>query len=175
MTYKQYNRPLFFTSFTLYAIMLLWVVVFKWTNYFSVQVSINNFRHLDLITRYNEAYPWLYEFKPEDFVLNIILFLPLGLFYLLPLKRKWLILPISLLLTITFEVSQFFTCIGMFNSYDLLGNFIGAILGYILFCILHKKVSKKLIDITNIVVTIIFSPIAIYAIYMTITNIDVYI
>ena len=99
MTYKQFNRPLFFTSFTLYVIMLLWVVVFKWTNYFSVQVSINNFRHLDLITRYNEAYPWLYEFKPEDFVLNIILFLPLGLYYLIPLKRKWLILPISILLT----------------------------------------------------------------------------
>ena len=175
MTYKQFNRPLFFTSFTLYVIMLLWVVVFKWTNYFSVQVSINNFRHLDLITRYNEAYPWLYEFKPEDFVLNIILFLPLGLYYLIPLKRKWLILPISILLTIAFEVSQFFTCIGMFNSYDLLGNIVGALLGYIIFRLFEKVISKKLIDITNIVVTIIFSPIAVYAIYMTITNIDVYI
>lgn len=175
MKETKFNKLLFISSFTIYMLLLVWVIVFKWTLYYSVEISINNFRHLDLVTRYQECFPWFFYFEATDLFLNIFLFIPLGLFYLLPLKRKYLILPIGFLLTLIFEISQFFTCIGMFNIYDLLGNMLGVSLGFILFNIFKKSATKKLIDTANIVVTALLSPVVIYAIYMTIKNIDVYI
>ena len=171
---KQFNKKLMYISLAIYAIMLIWVVVFKWTNYEAAEHSIITFRHLGLSERYDACYQWFFTCDPVDIALNAILFLPLGLFYVLLLKRKYLIVLIGLLLTIVFEISQFFTCIGMFNVYDLLSNFLGCIIGYVLFLLLHKFICKKVIDVANIVVIAIFSPICVYAIIMTIINFGSY-
>ena len=90
------------------------------------------------------------------------------------LKRKYLIIIFSVVLTLIFEVSQFFTCIGMFNIYDLLGNIMGCVLGYILFFIFNRYVSKFFIDVTNIVILSLLSPVCIYAIIITIINFNSY-
>lgn len=171
----KYNRLLLGISFTIYIILLLWVVIFKWTNYFSVTVSINNFRHLDLASRYDACYEWFFYYELKDLILNIILFLPLGIFYLLVLKRKFLVVPLGFILIILLELSQFLTCIGMFNVYDIIGNMTGIIVGYIFYIVFNKIYIPKVINIINSIVITICSPIAIYAIYMTIKNIEIYI
>ena len=170
----NFNKKLMYGSLVVYAILLVWVVVFKWTNYEAAEHSIITFRHLGLSDRYIACKPWFDTLDPIDILLNLILFLPMGLYFVLLLKRKYLILIIGLILTIVFEVSQFFTCIGMFNYYDLLGNMLGCILGYILFLIFNRFVSKKIIDITNVVIISLFSPVCVYAIIMTIINFNSY-
>lgn len=169
------NKLLLGISFSIYIILLLWVIVFKWTNYFSVTVSINNFRHLDLASRYDACYPWFFYFELKDLILNIILFLPLGIFYLLVLKRRFLVIPLGFLLIILLEISQFFTCVGMFNVYDIIGNMAGIILGYTFYLVFKKIYTPKVVNILNSFVIVLCSPIAIYAIYMTLKNIEVYI
>ena len=62
----------------------------------------------------------------------------------------------------------------MFNVYDLLSNFFGCLLGYIIFMLINRFVSKKVIDVANIVVISVFSPICVYAIIMTIINFGSY-
>jgi glycopeptide antibiotics resistance protein len=171
----KYNRLLLGISFTIYIILLLWVVIFKWTNYFSVTVSINNFRHLDLANRYDACYEWFFYYELKDLILNVILFLPLGIFYLLVFKRKFLVVPLGFILIILLELSQFLTCIGMFNVYDIIGNMTGIIVGYIFYIVFNKIYIPKVINIINSIVITICSPIAIYAIYMTIKNIEIYI
>ena len=67
----KYNKILFFISLLIYFILLIWVVIFKWTNYNSVIISINNFRDLDIFTRYSECYPWFFYYDLKDLLLNI--------------------------------------------------------------------------------------------------------
>jgi glycopeptide antibiotics resistance protein len=169
------NRLLLGISFFIYVVLLIWVIIFKWTNFFSVTVSINNFRHLDLASRYDACYEWFFYFELKDLILNIILFLPLGIFYLLVLKRRFLVIPLGFLLVILLEISQFFTCVGMFNVYDIFGNMIGIILGYLFYLVFKKIYTPKVVNILNSFVIVLCSPIAIYAIYMTLKNIEVYI
>lgn len=175
MKERECNKLLLGISFSIYIILLLWVIVFKWTNYFSVTVSINNFRHLDLASRYEACYQWFFYYELKDLMLNIILFLPLGIFYLLILKRRFLVLPLGFLLIMLLEISQFFTCVGMFNVYDIIGNMTGVILGYFFYLVFKKIYTSKVINFLNILIITVCSPIAIYAIYMTIKNIEVYI
>lgn len=170
----KYNKILFFISLLIYFILLIWVVIFKWTNYNSVIISINNFRDLDIFTRYSECYPWFFYYDLNDLLLNIVLFLPLSMFFMLPLKHKWKILYYGLFLSLGFEISQFITCIGLFNIYDLIGNVLGLMIGYLFYLIFKKLYTSKAINVTNIITIILFSPIAIYAIYMTIKNIEIY-
>ena len=42
-------------ALAMYVIMLIWVVVFKWTNYEAAEHSIITFRHLSISERYDEA------------------------------------------------------------------------------------------------------------------------
>ena len=134
---KKINKLLFSISFTVYMILLIWVVIFKWTNYHAVNVSIYTFRPMDFAGRYDYGYEWFFYFEFTDLILNMILFIPLGLFYFKFFKNIVHASIFGIILMITFEISQFFTCIGMFNIYDLLGNFLGLLIGYLIYLIIH--------------------------------------
>ena len=169
------NKLLFSLSFSIYMILLIWVAIFKWTNYHSVIVSVYTFRPMDLAARYDYGYDWFFYFELTDLILNMLLFIPLGLYYFKFFKNIIHASIFGIILMITFEISQFFTCIGMFNVYDLLGNFLGLLFGYLIYLLIKKIYTPRNINITNIILIILFLPVTIYAIYMTITNIDVYI
>ncbi len=170
----KFNKKLMYTSLVIYILLLVWVIVFKWTNGEIVQDCILTFRRLDLFERYVACKPWFSELDLIDMVLNVLLFLPMGLYYILLLKRKYLILIIGFLLTFVFEISQFFTCIGMFNYYDILGNMLGCILGYVLFLLFNRFVSRKFIDTVNVVIIALFTPLCMYAIITTVSNFHYY-
>ena len=171
----RYNKKLMCASLVIYIILLIWSIIFKWTDYEVAQESIITFKHLNLAERYVACRPWFFQMDFLDFACNILLFLPMGLFFVLMLKRRYLVILIALILTTLFEVSQFFTCIGMFNFFDILSNVLGCVLGYIMFVCFNHLVSKRFIDVTNVVIIILFSPLSIYAITMTIINFKYYI
>jgi glycopeptide antibiotics resistance protein len=163
-----------YIAFAIYIMLLIWVIVFKWTNYIAAQECIITFRKLDLAERFLACKKSFIGFDFSDLILNILLFLPMGSIFAPLFKKKYLILIIAVACSLVFEISQFFTCIGMSNIFDFLGNIVGCVIGFAIFLLLEKRITKRFIDITNIVVIIVGAPLCIYAIVMTIINFHYY-
>ena len=171
---KEYSKKLMYLSLILYMILLIWVVIFKWTNYQAAQECVYTYRKFNLIQRLIACNQCFFRFDFIDIVLNILIFLPMGLYFVVILSKKQLILLIGLTFSLIFEISQFFTCIGMFNIFDVIGNVIGCAIGYLLFLISKKIINKRLINVLNIVIILFCTPQCIYAIIMTIINFNYY-
>ena len=170
----NYNKKLIYISFAVYMILLVWVIIFKWSNYIAAQECIITYRKLDLAKRFLVCQQSFIGFNFIDIVLNAILFLPMGLFFSLLFKKEYFILLIGTVFSFIFEISQFFTCIGMFNIFDIIGNVIGCLIGYVLFLIFKRIINKRFVDITNVVIVSLGAPLCIYAIVMTIINFNYY-
>lgn len=178
MLFKQpYNKKLMNISFALYLVLLIWVIIFKWTKYSVVISSINKWSPLSIAQRWQFGVSTgvFHNWQPLDFLMNAVVFLPLGIFYAQMFKPKESVLFFALGLSATFEISQFFTCIGMFNIYDILANALGAIVGFAIYLCLSKLYTSKTLDIINSIVIPPASSIVVYAIWMTIANFEVYI
>lgn len=81
---------------------------------------------------------------PVDTVLNVVLFVPLGLFLPILYKRFekiWKVALAGFLISLSVEIVQMFGC-GSTDINDLMTNTIGACLGYFVFLLLNKIVSK---------------------------------
>ena len=68
----KYNKLLMYMSFTVYIILLIWVVIFKCTNYISVEESIISFRKLNLVERFYTCKQSFLGFNFIDIMLNVI-------------------------------------------------------------------------------------------------------
>ena len=79
---KKISKKLMCCSLTIYFILLIWVIIFKWTNYEAAEHSIITFRHLELHERILSIKPWVFTLDIIDLILNILLFLPLLLQFL---------------------------------------------------------------------------------------------
>jgi len=81
----------------------------------------------------------------RDIILNIAMFIPLGIF--LPIFysafRKFRItIPIAFLTSLAIEIAQIATCRGIFSTEDIIHNTLGAVLGLALF-LLPSKIVKS--------------------------------
>jgi glycopeptide antibiotics resistance protein len=155
-------------------ILLLWAVIFKWTNYIAAQECIITYRKLNLVQRFLTCKQNFIGFDFLDIILNTILFLPMGLCFTLLFQKKHFILLIGIACSFIFEISQFFTCVGMFNIFDIIGNATGCVLGYVLFLFFEKIINKRFVDTINIVIIVVGVPLCIYAIVMTTINFHYY-
>ena len=86
----KYNKKFMYMSFAIYIILLIWVVIFKWTNYIAAQESIITYRKLNLAQRFFIGFDFF------DTILNIILFLPMSLCFTLLFQKKHFILLIGI-------------------------------------------------------------------------------
>ena len=113
----------------------------------------------------------------EDTLVNIILFLPLGM--VLPFLMKKRVYLNSILsgavISVAFEVFQIVSCIGMFTYGDIIYNTLGVIIGSTLYVILIKTAKEKSLTIAFIVHILILIPVLIYATINTVNNIHLYI
>lgn len=123
-------RELMSLLFVIYVLCLFYVVTFE-----DVSWSTSNF------TPFHEMFR--YEFGSRLFIKNVIgnmiLFMPYGFFvtYYLKIKKPFPILGLSLLVSLTIEVTQLL--IGrVFDIDDLLLNTIGGCLGFYIYHILEK-------------------------------------
>ena len=80
----KYNKKFMYMSFAIYIILLIWVVIFKWTNYIAAQECIITFRKLSLTQRFLACKQ---SFVGCDFV-DIVLIGLLYFFALLSIMRK---------------------------------------------------------------------------------------
>ncbi len=139
------QKRISYIVFSVYFILLIWLVLFKFATNFS---EIPSIRSINLIPFY---YSKGTNTHLKEVLYNIIVFVPLGV-YLQIFKEDWkkatkclVVIGISFL----FEVVQFIFAIGTSDVTDLIGNTLGGIIG-MLFCIVMKKIApKKFISIIN--------------------------
>lgn len=127
-----------YAVFSVYFILLIWLVLFKFATSLSALPSM---RSINLIPFY---YGQETNAHLKEVFYNIIVFVPLGV-YLQIFKAEWkpatkylVVIGVSFL----FEVAQFIFAIGASDVTDLIGNTFGGIAG-ILFCITIKKLHLR--------------------------------
>lgn len=116
----------------LYAISICYfVVVFGavFLNRGAVYKEIN----LHLLSSYLEAYHNMSPSLIRNIILNILMFVPLGVFlplYTSKLDKIYKVISIGFLITLIIEIMQYATGFGIFEIADLLNNTIGVLIGY---------------------------------------------
>ena len=146
-------------GFVIYIITLFYVVTFQ-----DVSWSTSNFVPFKEIFRY--------QLFSSSFIKNVIgnmiMFMPYGFFisYYLKLDKKSYVILMSLLISVTIEITQL-VIVRVFDVDDILLNVIGGILGYFIYRIIHnfKDMLPNFLknDIFyNIIVTILIILITIY-------------
>ena len=189
---ERKNRKLTIYLLMLYLVLLVWVVVFKCAipreimgNLFESDPLkfgpvIGEYMELDLYHRF------IFDFvRPDkayeifnDALLNILVFIPMGLLVALVAKKYKKTMPIitSFILSLSIELFQLFTAFGSFSFIDLLSNVIGGILGMLLYLLLMRIVTQenvnKVIYHTCIISFVIFIPVLIFAIVQTSLNFE---
>ena len=115
--------------------------------------------------------------KFKDGILNVIVFIPLGLYLSFFIKNNKFIKVIfyTFLISLLFEIIQLFSLLGSFQTEDLILNTFSGLLGYIIYKIIYKEKNIKVLNILSLICIIILTPILIYGVINTINMIDVYI
>ena len=96
------------------------------------------------------SYRWFFEHNGEQvlrqLLINFVMLMPVG--FLLPVvikaKYKYLItMALSLLLTVFIETMQLITKCGSFEIDDIINNFVGAVLGMLLYVLCIKLIKQN--------------------------------
>ena len=184
MTKKSLKKDAIIT-FAIYMLILVWVIGLKCNMEFPIFMSKLSMGQMTLAERaewsfchirFNNDGAMFSKDSIEDMVVNIILFLAVGM--LLPLiyqRKKYLLTPITaFFISLFFEISQFFNTIGGFAYIDLVTNTLGAILGMILIHFIMKAINNRTALVILRIFAVIFSAIVIFGTVNTILNIDIY-
>jgi len=134
----------------IYLAVLFWILLFK----LGVRFSYMEKRDVNLI-------PFRAIFIPNgkidlaEIILNVVIFVPLGI-YAGVLFKRWSFgkkLFFFFLLSLVFEMLEFFFKIGAFDITDIITNTIGGIIGLLMFTAIEKLVnnSRKTQKIINII------------------------
>lgn len=176
MELTKKTRQLAVVIFTLYILLLVWIIAFKCNmkdaildaKIFNRDFTLGE-RFVFQLSQFSKT-PW------EDGVLNILFFLPLGL--LMPLfsnKHTYVkTVLFCFLLSTVFELLQILNAIGRFTYIDIINNTFGGIFGAGLHFLLRKKAKEKPIANTLIVLIFLLAPTLIAAIINTIIHIEYY-
>ena len=176
--------------FFFYCIILIWVVFFKCNIYLSVTNGYFEFktltteeRFLYFIVPFEDYFTDNVDFnlmKWKDGALNLLLFVPVGLYLSFFIKTKKFLktMSISLITIIAIEVIQLYTLLGSLQTEDLIINLVGTLLGYLLCRLIYKKengvIRLTVLNILSIITLIAFAVVGTYAIINTTKQFDLY-
>lgn len=178
------NKKLLLIAFTIYILLLIWVIALKYNSKWIPElkeimlnetIAIRLKYHVNIIIKAIKSKELIHIVRLFlDKTLNFIIYVPFGIYlkFLIEDKKKCCI--IILLSTITFEIIQLFSGIGSFDLFDIIFNFLGGMIGIKLYLRFRKKISDKVVNIINSLVIIIFGPVSIFAIINTILNLNLY-
>lgn len=180
-TYKAYYIFLNL-AFLCFLIILVWLIIFKLTNLNTVFDYHHIFYVKPLSYRFIYGFSFysakenLSNFIFGDFLPNILVFIPFGLFLpLLVYEHRFLnLLLTSFFISLFFEVFQLFTTLGCFSVGDLISNTLGFIFGYFIYLIFNKKTHFTKITKVSFIITLISLPICIYAILRCVNTFNDY-
>ncbi len=118
--------------FGIYAVMLVWLVLFK----LHFAIPLPRPRQINLVPFYDPNAPGV--FPVWDVLLNILAFVPLGLYLsMLRVPAKWAI-PIGAAASLGFELTQLIFAIGVSDLTDLITNTAGTAAGVGIYLLLVR-------------------------------------
>lgn len=142
--YKQnkYNKVQCFSAIllSLYIVVLLYFTVVGRYSHEEYGYEIN----------FLTSYRWLFQQNGEQMLrqllINLVMLMPVG--FLLPVvikaKHKYLItMALSLLLTVFIETMQLITKCGSFEIDDIINNFVGAVLGMLIYMLFSRIIQNR--------------------------------
>ena len=138
----KFNKAQCFAAIllSLYIVVLLYFTVTGRYSHEEYEYKINFFT----------SYRWFFQYNGEQvlrqLLINFVMLMPVG--FLLPVvinaKHKYLItMALSLLLTVFIETMQLITKCGSFEIDDIINNFVGAVLGMLLYVLCSKLIKPK--------------------------------
>lgn len=139
---QKFNKVQCFAAILLsfYIVVLLYFTVTGRYSHEEYEYQINFFT----------SYRWFFQYNGEQvlrqLLINFVMLIPVG--FLLPIiiqaKHKYLItLALSLLLTVFIETMQLITKCGSFEIDDIINNFVGAVIGILLYALCSKLIKNK--------------------------------
>lgn len=181
-------RWLSLTIFVLYLILLFWILYLKgnwisalYTNYYRLRGLTVWERLLRNIIPFSEYFNngkgfWYNLWDAKDFILNIIAFLPLGIYLSYFFKKHKLlkVTLVSFLFTLAIESMQLLTILGAFCGDDLLANTLGGVFGYLIYRKIYTYKRTFALNIASIVTLILAFLLLGHAIWATVAAPEVY-
>jgi len=124
----------------LYLLILLWLVLFKFSFDFASVLLDHQMRSLSLI-------PFADSLRGET-ISNFMVFIPLGLLLSVNLKQVTVLRKLAciFILSIAVEVIQFILAIGVTDITDVIMNTFGGFVGLLLYDLFNKYVNSKKLD-----------------------------
>jgi len=122
--------------FIIYLIALFWIIVFKFNLPFS---NIGNMRSLNLIP-FSEPLILNNKVSYNELIMNVVIFVPLGI-YVGILYKKWTSIKkifLFFLISLICEVLQYILAIGASDITDIINNTLGGIIGLIIYKVIEK-------------------------------------
>ena len=187
MNKEKFFRSLVIISLTMYIITLVFVLVLKTIMADSLIPSFEFLNTFTLKGRFIRGIQLVEFYKTEYIlgiiertiileILNILIFIPLGvlLYPLFKKKRIIKVVLIGFIISLSFEIFQLYTIIGSFMLSDLISNTIGCLIGCIL-CMLLLKINKY--NLFNTLLSIFIISLMIFNIIQVgkfVNSIDIY-
>ncbi|MFC4653095.1 VanZ family protein [Lactococcus nasutitermitis] len=135
----------FYRKFLVSEMLIYFVCTFLAIMFKSIGIRGINLNPLNFFSMYNQGF--------VVNVLNIIVFIPLGMYFYIKIKSMKKSLLIGLVIILGMEVSQYIFKLGIFDIDDILTNLLGIYFGFIIFESLylfgvHGEKTSKFIMIT---------------------------
>lgn len=155
---KQRISKKIYILFAIYCILLIWMILFKFSFSIGQIKMMLGTRSINLIPFYygNET-----AFHRKEVLMNVVIFIPFGLYLkMINIDTKKAIIS-GLLFSLVMEVCQFVFKIGASDITDILTNTFGTAIGAVLYLLLTKVFGNcekvnKIISILTSTVAVIF-------------------
>lgn len=139
--------------FTVYLILLTWLILFKFAADFT---ALSSMRSLNLIP-FGDSITVNKSIGLREIVFNMLVFIPFGVYLeiFLPDFNAWKKTGIGLLLSIGYEAVQFLFAIGASDITDVLMNTLGCVVGVFAGRILRRILKGRFIPAVNVLGSVI--------------------
>ena len=161
----------------LYVFILLWMLIFKFSNAEMLARNYKNLSELNLRERFLwDIVPFYtrqnHTLQRLEFVANSLVFAPFGVLLNYLFKKRCIIRDFALCVgfSMAIEVFQLYTLLGGFATADLIMNSLGYFVGLVLYYLIFKKRTVKTCIWTCRIANAIFLPLFIYALVTTLQN-----
>ena len=175
--------------FALYLILLVWLVSLKCNMRITITDTYYIFGNMSsaekvrfakqsFVALFNRDRWFVDVFEADQDALNVVAFIPFGIYAAYFLDRFKLVKTVVLtaLVSFCFECAQLISNIGCFEAMDILTNTLGGFFGYVIFKLIYKDTEERIrvLKVVSCVMLIILTALVFYALTNTVNMLDFY-
>ena len=175
--------------FALYLILLVWLVSLKCNMRITITDTYYIFGNMSsaekvrfakqsFVALFNRDRWFVDVFEADQDALNVVAFIPFGIYASYFLDRFKLVKTVVLTALVSFclECAQLISNIGCFEAMDILTNTLGGFFGYVIFKLIYKDTEERIrvLKAVSCVMLIILTALVFYALTNTVNMLDFY-